>query len=109
MYRASVRNAADDEREAFLLLQGYLLSVARAIGTLPAELIRVEAGLPWRELSRLPGLLARPDFLADAKVIRRTLDMPMRELRKAALRLITYLPVFKTEEANESEGIAGCG
>jgi hypothetical protein len=109
MYRASVRSADEDEREAFLLVQGYLLPVARAIDTLPAELIRVEVGLPWRELSRLPSLLSRPDFLADAKVIRRTLDVPMRELKKAALRLVTYLPVYEAEKASETQESAGGG
>lgn len=94
MHRASLRHAADDERKAYLAVQAHLRAVADAIDALPPELLR-EQRMPWAELSRLPALLARPDFLADARVLRRTLDrLLLRDLKDAAQRLISHLAYF---------------
>jgi hypothetical protein len=92
MNRASLRKARDEERVAFHVLQDCLAAIAQAIDTLPADLIRAEPGVPWHELSRLPALLSRPDFEPDAKVIRGTLEIRMRDLKNAAHRLLLYQP-----------------
>jgi hypothetical protein len=109
MLRASLRRAPEQERAAFLVLLGHLEDMARAIDQLPQALTRHEPGFPWRELSRLPGLLSRSDVRADAKVLRRTLEWPMHHLRPAALRLNTYMSFYPgwasdgQETADESE------
>jgi uncharacterized protein with HEPN domain len=87
MVRAAVRRDTDAERAAFQMLCGHLMAIAYAIGELPRDLLDHEPGFPWRELARLPDLLGRPDFHADARVIWRTLDVPLRQLRVAAQRL----------------------
>ena len=92
MNRAAMRNATDEERVAFHVLQDCLVAIAEAIDTLPADLVRTEPGVPWHELSRLPAMLARPDFQPGAKVIQATLDVRMRDLKNAAHRLIGYQP-----------------
>jgi hypothetical protein len=73
--------APEEERAVFHVLLAHLEDMAGAIDQLPPALTRHEPGFPWRELSRLPSLLSRPDVRADAKVLRRTLQWPMHHLR----------------------------
>jgi len=103
MVRASLSRKPAEERAVFHVLLGHLEDVAHAIDQLPPALTRHEPGIPWRELSRLPGLLSRPDVRADAKVIRRTLEWPMHHLRPAALRLYDYTGLHPRWASEEQE------
>jgi hypothetical protein len=54
--------------------------LAQTIDALPAEVIRARPNLHLMELARLPVLLARPDIQPSVRVLRRTLETPMRDI-----------------------------
>jgi uncharacterized protein with HEPN domain len=55
---------------------------------LPAELLASQPQVPWRQIARLRDLLAHHYYRVDAKVIRRTVETPMAQLRDAVATLI---------------------
>jgi hypothetical protein len=58
----------------------HLRVLAQTIDALPPEVIRARRNLRLAELARLPALLARPDIQPSVRVLRRTLETPMREI-----------------------------
>jgi hypothetical protein len=65
-------------------LHARLWILAEAIDALPPEVVRARRDVPLTELARLPGFLERPDVQPSVRLLRRTLETPMRNI----LRLI---------------------
>jgi hypothetical protein len=61
-------------------LNAQLWILAEAIDALPPEAIRAKPNLRLAELARLPGLLERPDVEPSVRLLRRTLEAPMRAI-----------------------------
>lgn len=76
-----------EENAEFALLHARLGELAHAIGALPPSLTRRVPGIPWRELERLPALLARPDIRCDYKILDITLAKLLLQLGNTAMSL----------------------
>ena len=81
--RAESDGAEDEAQLAFDALLYRLVVIGEAVKTLPADLLARQPQVPWREIARLRDLLAHHYYRVDAQVIRRTIEAPMDELRKA--------------------------
>jgi uncharacterized protein with HEPN domain len=66
-----------------------LLVIGEAVKALPPELLALQPQIPWREIGRLRDLLAHHYYRVDARVIRRTVEAPLSELRGAVAQLLT--------------------
>jgi uncharacterized protein with HEPN domain len=73
---------------AFDALLYRLVVIGEAVKALPAELLALQPQVPWREIAKLRDLLAHHYYRVDARVIRRTVEAPMDQLRDAAAELI---------------------
>jgi uncharacterized protein with HEPN domain len=91
MSLARSRGRTAEVEESFRTLCCELRVIARAIEALPAELRASQPRVPWREMARLPDMLERPGFRPDGKIIRKSVERPLFELRRAAIRLRFYL------------------
>jgi len=78
----------DAEQIAFDALLYRLLVIGEAVKALPTDLLAREPTVPWDEIARLRDLLAHHYYRVDAQIIRRTVDVPLRDLRAAARRLL---------------------
>lgn len=85
--RAESEKAEDAAQLAFDALLYRLVVIGEAVKALPAVLLESEPQVPWREIARLRDLLAHHYYRIDVQVIRRTVDVPMEQLRDAVARL----------------------
>jgi len=91
MERAAAAGEDDEEQMAFDALLYRLLVIGEAVKSLPADLLKREPNVPWREVSRLRDLFAHHYYRVDPQIIRRTVDSPLQDLRAAAQRLLDQL------------------
>jgi uncharacterized protein with HEPN domain len=98
MERARASGDDDEEQMAFDALLYRLLVIGEAVKALPPELLDQEPKVPWREVARLRDLLAHHYYRVDPHVIRRTVDVPLRDLQATARRLLE-LPADTVEAA----------
>ena len=98
MERARASGDDDEEQMAFDALLYRLLVIGEAVKALPPELLDQEPKVPWREVARLRDLLAHHYYRVDPQVIRRTVDVPLRDLQAVARRLLE-LPADTIEAA----------
>jgi uncharacterized protein with HEPN domain len=86
--RAEDEEAEDAAQLAFDALLYRLVIIGEAVKALPAELLALQPQVPWREIARLRDLLAHHYYRVDARIIRRTVEAPMQQLRDAVTQLI---------------------
>jgi uncharacterized protein with HEPN domain len=87
--RAEADGNDDEAQLAFDALLYRLVVIGEAVKALPAYLLDRHPQIPWREIARLRDLLAHHYYRVDAKVIRRTVESPLADLRNAVAQLIT--------------------
>lgn len=79
--RAALPSGSGGDAE-FAALHVQLAALARAVGALPRRVTGLAPDVPWRELERLPALLARPDIRRDRVILDITLTRWLRELER---------------------------
>jgi uncharacterized protein with HEPN domain len=85
--RAETGDAEEDAQLAFDALLYRLVVIGEAVKALPADLLARQPEVPWQDIARLRDLLAHHYYRVDAQIIRRTVEMPLSELREAVARL----------------------
>lgn len=86
--QAEARGAEDEAQLAFDALLYRLVVIGEAVKALPGELLARQPQVPWSEIARLRDLLAHHYYRVDARIIRRTVDAPLDELRDAVAQLL---------------------
>lgn len=86
--QAEVEGTEDEAQLAFDALLYRLLVIGEAVKALPADLLARQPQIPWHEIARLRDLLAHHYYRVDARVIRRTVEAPLSELKEAVAKLL---------------------
>jgi len=84
--RAETGGTEEEAQLAFDALLYRLVVIGEAVKALPADLLARQPQVPWQEIARLCDL-AHHYYRVDAQIIRRTVEMPLSELREAVIQL----------------------
>lgn len=88
LVRAETVDDAEGTRVALDAILYNLVVIGEAVNALPTEVTAAEPDVPWRDVVDMRNFLSHEYFRVLTDVVRRTIDQPLEELRKACARLL---------------------
>lgn len=88
LMRAETADDAEGTRVALDAILYNLVVIGEAVNALPAQITAAEPNVPWRDVVDMRNFLSHEYFRVLTEVVRRTIDQPLDELKKACTRLL---------------------